>query len=164
MILQLDKWQGLWSLFHNYILKSESYFFSSSSNDTWEYKPPLAFDIPIDFRCHLERNAPNPLGVLGSKARLTVCSFQWFFSIYAFLFSLSPFFFFWTFLSVESLRQFYQVSSFGLSNTLSSAPRMILSLFHPWRWRRRKKANRMKKSWVRVCLLWTPLLPLMLFS
>ncbi|KAJ8299303.1 hypothetical protein KUTeg_023363 [Tegillarca granosa] len=33
-----------------------------------EYKPPLAKDIPIDFRIQLLKNAPNPLGVLRSKA------------------------------------------------------------------------------------------------
>ncbi|XP_021379046.1 xanthine dehydrogenase-like [Mizuhopecten yessoensis] len=38
------------------------------TNNTWEYKPPLGKDIPIDFRVHLLKNAPNPLGVLRSKA------------------------------------------------------------------------------------------------
>ncbi|KAK3581541.1 hypothetical protein CHS0354_031882 [Potamilus streckersoni] len=38
------------------------------TNDTWEYKPPLHKDIPIDFRVHLLPNAPNPLGVLRAKA------------------------------------------------------------------------------------------------
>jgi len=38
------------------------------SNDTWEYKPPLALDIAVDFRCHLEKNAPNERGILSSKA------------------------------------------------------------------------------------------------
>ena len=34
---------------------------------TWKYKPPLAKDIPIDFRVELLQNAPNPSGVLRSK-------------------------------------------------------------------------------------------------
>jgi xanthine dehydrogenase/oxidase len=38
------------------------------SNGTWEYKPPCSQDIPIDFRVTLLANAPNPLGVLSSKA------------------------------------------------------------------------------------------------
>lgn len=38
------------------------------TNGTWEYKPPLAQDIPIDFRITLLDNNPNPKGVLGSKA------------------------------------------------------------------------------------------------
>ncbi|XP_060068194.1 uncharacterized protein LOC132548355 isoform X2 [Ylistrum balloti] len=38
------------------------------TNNTWEYKPPLGKDIPIDFRVHLLKNAPNPLGILRSKA------------------------------------------------------------------------------------------------
>ena len=35
-----------------------------------EYKPPTSKDIPIDFRVELLKNAPNPLGVLGSKGEL----------------------------------------------------------------------------------------------
>ncbi|PVD33597.1 hypothetical protein C0Q70_04854 [Pomacea canaliculata] len=38
------------------------------TDGTWEYKPPLPKDLPIDFRVNLLRNAPNPLGVLRSKA------------------------------------------------------------------------------------------------
>ncbi|XP_020903902.1 xanthine dehydrogenase isoform X2 [Exaiptasia diaphana] len=35
---------------------------------TWEYKPPCSKDIPIDFRVRLLKNAPNPKGILSSKA------------------------------------------------------------------------------------------------
>lgn len=38
------------------------------TNSTWEYKPPMAKDIPIDFRVALLKNAPNPVGILRSKA------------------------------------------------------------------------------------------------
>jgi len=38
------------------------------TNGTWEYKPPLSKDIPDDIRITLLRNAPNPNGVLRSKA------------------------------------------------------------------------------------------------
>jgi xanthine dehydrogenase/oxidase len=38
------------------------------THNTWEYKPPSSKDIPIDFRVALLKNAPNPVGVLGSKA------------------------------------------------------------------------------------------------
>ncbi|XP_015777058.1 PREDICTED: indole-3-acetaldehyde oxidase-like [Acropora digitifera] len=38
------------------------------TNGTWEYKPPCSKDIPVDFRVSLLKNAPNPLGVLRSKA------------------------------------------------------------------------------------------------
>jgi len=38
------------------------------TDGTWEYKPPCSQDIPIDFRVTLLKNAPNPYGVLSSKA------------------------------------------------------------------------------------------------
>uniref|UniRef100_A0A7S4HQQ8 Aldehyde oxidase/xanthine dehydrogenase second molybdopterin binding domain-containing protein n=1 Tax=Vannella robusta TaxID=1487602 RepID=A0A7S4HQQ8_9EUKA len=39
-----------------------------TTNGTWEYKPPSTKDIPIDFRVTLLSDAPNPAGVLSSKA------------------------------------------------------------------------------------------------
>jgi xanthine dehydrogenase/oxidase len=39
-----------------------------TTNGTWEYKPPSSKDIPIDFRVSLLSDAPNPLGILSSKA------------------------------------------------------------------------------------------------
>jgi hypothetical protein len=36
------------------------------------YKPPGVKDIPIDFRVHLRRKAPNPFGVLRSKGSIYV--------------------------------------------------------------------------------------------
>jgi xanthine dehydrogenase molybdopterin-binding subunit B len=38
------------------------------STGTWEYKPPSAFDIPLDLNVLLIPKSPNPEGVLGSKA------------------------------------------------------------------------------------------------
>jgi xanthine dehydrogenase/oxidase len=38
------------------------------TNGTWEYKPPLAQDIPVDFRITLLDKSINPKGILGSKA------------------------------------------------------------------------------------------------
>eukprot|EP00005_Dracoamoeba_jomungandri_P003978 CAMPEP_0174259192 /NCGR_PEP_ID=MMETSP0439-20130205/8049_1 /TAXON_ID=0 /ORGANISM="Stereomyxa ramosa, Strain Chinc5" /LENGTH=1426 /DNA_ID=CAMNT_0015342987 /DNA_START=78 /DNA_END=4358 /DNA_ORIENTATION=+ len=38
------------------------------TDGTWEYKPPSALDIPIEFNTSLLPNVSNPLGLLGSKA------------------------------------------------------------------------------------------------
>ena len=38
------------------------------SDSTWTYKPPSALDIPVQLRVELLPNAPNPVGVLSSKA------------------------------------------------------------------------------------------------
>eukprot|EP01117_Protostelium_nocturnum_P009312 TRINITY_DN3335_c0_g1_i3.p1 TRINITY_DN3335_c0_g1~~TRINITY_DN3335_c0_g1_i3.p1 ORF type:complete len:1378 (-),score=549.37 TRINITY_DN3335_c0_g1_i3:123-4256(-) len=38
------------------------------SNGTWEYKVPSHLDIPCDLRVSLLDNAPNPVGILSSKA------------------------------------------------------------------------------------------------
>lgn len=38
------------------------------AGSTWEYKPPSAYDVPETLNIALLKNAPNPVGVLGSKA------------------------------------------------------------------------------------------------
>lgn len=40
---------------------------SLTTYNTWTYKPPSYADIPSDFRIHLLKNAPNPVGILSSK-------------------------------------------------------------------------------------------------
>ncbi|XP_055899821.1 uncharacterized protein LOC106054458 [Biomphalaria glabrata] len=38
------------------------------TDGTWTYKPPLPKDLPIKFNVKFMRNAPNPMGILRSKA------------------------------------------------------------------------------------------------
>lgn len=38
------------------------------TTNTWEYKPPMSKDIPIDMRVHLLQQDVNPIGVVRSKA------------------------------------------------------------------------------------------------
>ncbi|XP_054016678.1 uncharacterized protein LOC128897052 isoform X1 [Hylaeus anthracinus] len=52
---------------------SEELFYDPKSGQltnyrTWNYKPPGAKDIPVDFRVYFRRNAPNPMSTLRSKA------------------------------------------------------------------------------------------------
>ncbi|XP_068627552.1 uncharacterized protein [Battus philenor] len=55
---------GLWT--------SEKLVYSKSgrllTDRTWNYKPPGALDIPVDFRVNFRRNSTNAAGVLRSKA------------------------------------------------------------------------------------------------
>ena len=37
-----------------------------------EYKPPTTKDIPIDWRIHLLPDAPNPVGIRGSKGQCSL--------------------------------------------------------------------------------------------
>ncbi|XP_065184192.1 xanthine dehydrogenase/oxidase-like isoform X2 [Sycon ciliatum] len=41
---------------------------SNLTHNTWEYKPPMALDIPQDMRVALLKDSPNPLFALKSKA------------------------------------------------------------------------------------------------
>ena len=36
---------------------------------TWEYKPPMAKDLPMNFNFKFQKNVGNPLGVMSSKGK-----------------------------------------------------------------------------------------------
>lgn len=64
-----------YKLFHNF--SGQGYYTSEDlivneegkllTDRTWNYKPPGAKDIPVEFRIKFPENNPNPLGILKSK-------------------------------------------------------------------------------------------------
>ena len=39
---------------------------------SYEYKPPMATDIPRDLRISLKKDAKNPVGTLGAKGEMVI--------------------------------------------------------------------------------------------
>lgn len=70
--IDIGQIEGAFTMGLGYWLTEKLIFNNTSgellTHNTWEYKPPASKDIPIDFRVSLLRNAPNPVGILGSKA------------------------------------------------------------------------------------------------
>ena len=69
--LDIGQIQGAFVMGLGYYLTEKIKYDAKSGENliasTWEYKPPTSKDIPIDFRIQLLKDAPNPMGVLGSK-------------------------------------------------------------------------------------------------
>lgn len=70
-LIDLGQAEGGFLMGLGYALLEKSVYDSETgkclNNGTWEYKPPMAGDIPIDFRVKLADNKINEVGVLGSK-------------------------------------------------------------------------------------------------
>ncbi|KAL4224843.1 hypothetical protein ACF0H5_015539 [Mactra antiquata] len=70
--LDIGQVEGAFVMGIGYWLLEESIYDQNTgkylTNGTWDYKPPSSKDIPIDFRIKLLKDAPNPLGILRSKA------------------------------------------------------------------------------------------------
>merc|ERR1712202_76015 len=56
---------GVGELFDEQILFSDAGVMKTAG--TWDYKPPTAHSIPVDFNVHFLKNATNPNGFQGSK-------------------------------------------------------------------------------------------------
>lgn len=62
---------------HYHIISGIGYYISENmiynsdgkllTDRTWTYKPPVAKDIPVNFRIMFPENNPNPNGILKSK-------------------------------------------------------------------------------------------------
>ncbi|CAL1541535.1 unnamed protein product [Lymnaea stagnalis] len=70
--LDIGQAEGGFIMGMGYFLQEEMKFDPTTGQvinaGTWEYKPPMAKDLPMNFNFTFLRNAPNPLGVLRSKA------------------------------------------------------------------------------------------------
>jgi xanthine dehydrogenase/oxidase len=71
-LIDMGQAEGAFVMGLGYILLEKSVYDPESgkclNNGTWEYKPPMAGDIPLDFRVKLAENKTNVAGVLGAKA------------------------------------------------------------------------------------------------
>jgi len=69
-IIDIGQCQGAFVQGAGYMLSEDIRFDDNGvliTKNTWEYKPPMSLDIPINFNVHLLKDAPNPSGVLQSK-------------------------------------------------------------------------------------------------
>ncbi|KJE95964.1 XDH protein [Capsaspora owczarzaki ATCC 30864] len=71
-LVDLGQCQGGFVMGLGYFMTEKAIYDTTSgallTNGTWEYHVPHSKDIPIDFRASLLPSAPNPLGILRSKA------------------------------------------------------------------------------------------------
>ncbi|KAK7469496.1 hypothetical protein BaRGS_00036475 [Batillaria attramentaria] len=81
--VDIGQMEGAFMIGVGYLLSEKMKYDSTTgavlTDGTWDYKPPMPKNLPVDFRVALLKNAPNPVGVLGSKASgeppaVTACS------------------------------------------------------------------------------------------
>ena len=70
-VIDMGQVEGAFVMGQGFFLTEEVLFSSDGvceTPGTWEYKPPLALDIPRDFRVEFLKDSKFPGGVKGSKA------------------------------------------------------------------------------------------------
>jgi xanthine dehydrogenase/oxidase len=69
--IDIGQAEGAWLMGQGFFTQEETIYLKDgtfSSDSTWEYKPPLANQIPAEFNVEFLKDNPFPMGTKNSKA------------------------------------------------------------------------------------------------